>query len=500
MASSEVHAAMVENLASWLGGAERIETHISTLLLTADRAYKLKKPLDLGFLDFSTLEKRRVACEDEVRLNRRTAPGLYLGVVEIRGELDAPRIGGTGPLLDHAVEMRRFDEVDRLDHMLTRGELKAHHADELADRIAEFHGSISRADGTQLGDAGTRVITPMRENFLELLKREQRPESKGALAQLAAWTERCFEAYAPMLTQRQADGFVRECHGDLHLGNIALVEGRVTPFDCIEFSAELRWSDVLCDLAFLTMDLDERGASQLSNRVLDRYLELTGDHAGLSLVRFYQVYRAMVRAKVCAIRLGQAQVDRKGCLKEYDAYLDLATRYMEPGRRRLILMHGVSASGKSWVSQELLERLGAIRVRSDRERKRLFPNQADPYDTKATLATYQRLLELCERILRADYPVIVDATFLKAEQREPFAWLAGQMDVPLTIVHTFAPPEILEQRLKDRASDKDNISDATASVLHAQLQSLEPFAAQESVVDWDTSKASPLPDLIAQLR
>ncbi len=491
---------MVDNLAASLGGAERIETHISSLLLTRDTVFKLKKPLDLGFLNFSTLEQRRVACEDELRLNRRTAPDVYLGVVEVCGSIEQPEFQGPGPAIDFAVKMRRFEEADRLDHMLTRGELKAHHVDELADGIAGFHGSIVQGREPNLADACQRVITPMRENFLELLKREQRPEARESLAQLAAWTERRFEAYAPMLTARQEQGFVRECHGDLHLGNIALVDGRPTPFDCIEFSAELRWSDVLCDLAFLTMDLDDRGASKLSHRVLDRYLEITGDYAGLSLVRFYQIYRAMVRAKVCSIRLGQIRGDKQECQAEYDGYLDLATRYLSPGRRRLILMHGVSASGKSWVSQELIEALGAIRVRSDRERKRLFAGEAGLYDETATQATYQRLLELCERILRADYPVIVDATFLKPEQREPFAGLAGQMDVPMTIVHTFAPPEVLEQRLQKRAQEKDNISDATASVLHEQLQSLEPFGPSEPVVDWNTAAARPLTDLLAQLR
>jgi hypothetical protein len=469
-------------------------------LLQEEVVYKLKKPLDLGFLDFSTLERRRIACEDELRLNRRTAPDLYLEVVEVRGNEERVQIGGSDPILDYAVKMRRFAEPDRLDHMLEAGRLGVDRVDELAACIADFHGRIERADapGTP-AEATDPVISPMRANFDELQACPDSMGQRGAWERLAEWTERTFEALQGLIVERHAGGFVRECHGDLHLGNLALVGGRVTPFDCIEFSAELRWIDVMCDLAFLTMDLEDRGASGFAHRALDRYLELGGDYGGLPLLRFYQVYRAMVRAKIAAIRSRQEDSDREACRQDLEGYTALATQWLQPTHPRLILMHGVSASGKSWVSQALLEKIGAIRLRSDRERKRMFPGEEDLYEAPKTQATYERLLELVEGILRAGYPAIVDATFLKAGQRAPFAQLAEAMGVPFAIVHTQADSATLQERLAQRTDSPDNISDATLPVLLRQLETLKPPGPDEPVLVWDTTAPRPIEDLIELL-
>ncbi|MCP5023525.1 MAG: AAA family ATPase [bacterium] len=490
------HLGLIENLAAKLGGAERIETHISSLLLTSDRVYKFKKPLDLGFLDFSTLEKRRIGCEDELRLNRRTAPELYLSVVEVHGTAADPNLDGEGPVLDYAVLMQRFDEADRLDHMLEDGRLLATHLDELADCVAAFHGRVERATGSQ--GCLQKVIGPMRTNFMELLSRAE-AEPREQLARLGAWTERRFEALGELLEARQASGFVREGHGDLHLGNIALVEGRITPFDCIEFNADLRWVDVISDLAFLIMDLQDRGALAFSYRVLDRYLSTTGDYGGLTLMRFYQMYRAMVRAKVCAICMGQAGCEAQPIQEEYDGYMALAAAYLKPKHPRLILMHGVSASGKSWVSQALVEELGAVRLRSDRERQRIFGADASLYEPQNVQVVYDRLLELSEGVLRAGYTIIVDATFLSSEHRRPFANLTSRVRVPMTIVHTTANFETLQARLRQRAQEKGNISEATHQVLVDQLGALEPLGPAEPVVTWDTTTDQPISKLIGQL-
>lgn len=490
------HLRLIENLAAKLGGAERIETHISSLLLTSDRVYKFKKPLDLGFLDFSTLEKRRKGCEDELRLNRRTAPDLYLSVVGVHGTPTEPDFDGDGPVLDYAVQMRRFDEAFRLDHMLKDGRLLTTHVDELADCVAGFHARVEKASGDQ--GCLQKVIGPMRANFMELLSRGD-AEQREHLARLGAWTERSFEALSELIDARRDNGFVRECHGDLHLGNIALVGGRITPFDCLEFNADLRWIDVISDLAFLTMDLQDRGAFAFSYRVLDRYLSATGDYGGLALLRFYQMYRAMVRAKVCAIRLGQAGCESEPIQKEYDGYMALAAAYLKPKQPRLILMHGVSASGKSWVSQELVEELGAIRLRSDRERQRMFEADGASYEPQNVQAVYDRLLELCGGVLRSGYTAIVDATFLNPEHRTPFVNLASDMDVAMTIVHTTADFETLQARLQRRAQDEENISEATHKVLVAQLSALEPLGRAEPVVTWDTTTDQPIAKLIDQL-
>ncbi|MCA9001277.1 MAG: AAA family ATPase [Planctomycetes bacterium] len=494
------HQRMVDCLADWLGGAERIETHISSLLLVDEFVYKLKKPLDLGFLDFRTLDRRHLACQDELRLNRRTAPKLYLSVEEVRGTIDDARFGGAGPILDYAVKMRRFAEGDRLDHLLSAGRMTGEMVDELADSVVHFHDHAARADRPDSpSEAIEPVLAPMRANFVELRACADVLGSRERLERLEDWTERSANTLHTHIIERQARGSVRECHGDLHLANIALVDGRVTPFDCIEFDAELRWIDVMSDLAFLTMDFEDRGASRWAHRVLDRYMEIGGDLAGLHLVRFYQVYRALVRAKIAAIRWRQSDADQEACQREFESYMDLADRMLLVPPARVILMHGVSCSGKSHVSQQLVEHLGAIRLRSDRERKRLFPGSTDLYDECKTQATYDHLLRCSEGILRAGFPVIVDATFLNADQRQPFAQLAASKSIPMTIVHTQAHPSILHERMARRATDKGNISDATAAVLQNQLDQLAPLHDNEPILHWDTSEPGRIEDLIAAL-
>ncbi len=476
-----------------------VETHISSVLLTGEYAYKIKKPVDLGFLDFTSLADRKRYCEEELRLNRRLAPRLYLAALPITGSLDAPRLGGDGEAIDYAIQMRQFDQSQLLDSLLARGELTARHIDTLADIIADFHGHITAAPPDSPFGEPERVCGPMAQNFEQIRALLHVPERLDQLDRLEAWTEGRYYALRGVLTARKAGGFIRECHGDMHLGNITLLDGEITIFDGIEFNDEFRWIDVMSEMAFITMDLVDRGATGFARRLLNRYLEHTGDYGGLRVLPFYQVYRAMVRAKIAVIRLGQGGLDedeRRRIMVQYEGYADLAERFTRPGQPRLLLMHGLSGSGKSFVSQRLLEMLDAVRVRSDRERKRLFEDSDLPddvlnaglYSPQATAATYERLRKLARTIIESGYTAIVDATFLHAEQRTPFARLAEELGCPYTIVHTRADEAVLRERVNARATEASNISDATESVLDYQMKHVEEPTAREPTMVVDTGR------------
>ena len=297
---------LVAALRSALGEAvEVVETHISWVLLAGDYAYKIKKAVNLGFLDFSTLEKRRFYCAEELRLNRRLAPDLYLEVVPIAGSADHPVLNGPGPAIEYAVKMRRFPQACLLDQVLLRGELTPETIDAIARRIADFHGRTAIADNESPFGTPERAHLPVAENFAQIRPRLRDNEDLIRLDELERWSEREYQARFNALAARKARGLIRECHGDLHLGNMALLDGEAVPFDCIEFSDNLRWIDVISEAAFLAMDLQDRGRPDLARRFLNAYLEQTGDYEGLEVLRYYLVYRAMVRAKVACIRAGQ---------------------------------------------------------------------------------------------------------------------------------------------------------------------------------------------------
>src|SRR5262252_3536943 len=385
---------------------EHIETHISDVFLTGTYAYKLKKPLDLGFLDFSTLEKRRLYCEEELRLNRRLAPDLYLEVVPLTGQPTAPRIGGEGEPFEYAVKMRQFDQAGILGRVLARGELTPCHADEAAELVAHFHAALPPASTDSPYGRAESVMSPALQNFDQLLPLVQTGEDRTALIRLREWTQAQHAELQGVFEQRRREGFVRECHGDLHLGNMVLIDGLVRVFDCIEFNPLLRWIDVMNETAFLAMDLMQRRRCDLAFRFLNRYLEVSGDYGGVGLLRYYMVYRALVRAKVAAIRAAQDDVDpayvpalRAKC----STHLALAAQLIEKANPALVILHGLSGSGKTSVSQMVLETACAIRVRSDIERKRLHGRSAAEhtglavgqgmYSDTANTATYDRLAE-----------------------------------------------------------------------------------------------------------
>ncbi len=453
-----------------------IETHISWVFLAGEYAYKLKKPVNLGFLDFSTLKRREHCCREEVRLNRRLAPDIYLGVVPIAGS--PPRVEGEGPVLEWAVKMRAFPAEATLDR---EADITPGQVDAIADRVARFHLEIAPAPG----EFGTpdAVRAPVAENFRQL--RELLPTPDSRLDALEAWSVAEGQRLAGHFAARRAEGHIRECHGDLHLGNIAWVDDAPLIFDGIEFNPGLRSIDVISEVAFLCMDLMHRGHVALAWRFLNRYLEHSGDYAGLAALPYYLAYRALVRAKVAAITASARGDDDFSICR---SYLELAGRLTRRPPPALLLMHGVSGAGKTWVSQSLLEQLPAIRIRSDVERKRLFGLEAladsraisvNIYSREAGERTLAHLLALAETLLDAGVRVIVDATFIKRDWRDPFLSLAARLAVPWLIIALEAPVEVLQQRVLARQAAGRDASEAGVDVLAAQLAVADPFTAVE---------------------
>ena len=472
---------------------EHLETHISHVFLTGQYAYKIKKHLDLGFLDFSTLEKRRQACLEELRVNRRLAPELYLDVVPIAGTPAQPAVEGAGPPIEYAVKMRQFSNDGMLERVLARGELTPGMIDAIADQLAAFHAGLPPAAPSGPYGQPEAIIGPALQNFDQLAPLLPRPEAQALLGRLREWTQRQHATLAARFAQRLSEGFVRECHGDLHLGNLVLVDGRVRIFDAIEFNAHLRWIDVMNEAAFLTMDLLQRGQSALAWRFINAYLERTGDYEGVPLLRYYLVYRALVRAKVAAIRAAQQVIrpsERDALLRKCDAHLALADRVVRESRGALVIHHGVAGSGKTWASQIVLEAVGAIRVRSDVERKRMHELAASArtgagirggiYTDQSTAAVYERLVQLARAIVEGGFTALVDATFLKRAQRGLFRDLARGLEVPFAIADFQADEPVLRARVAARGRQGRDASEAGLDVLEHQLGTREPLREDEA--------------------
>ncbi|PLY16125.1 MAG: aminoglycoside phosphotransferase [Sedimenticola sp.] len=494
--SSDYHQTLISNLKQLLAqlpdveNVEEIQTHISTVLLAGHFAYKIKKPLDLGFLDFSTVERRRHCSHEEIRLNGRLAPQIYLDVVEIRGSAESPQLDGDGEVIDYAVRMQRFSQDDLLSRKVA--ELRLETVSAIADRLVQFHREIAVApEATEYGTPETAVF-PMRQNFEQIRELVDNDEALQRLAVLESWTEERYRQLYPLMEKRKADGFIRECHGDLHLGNIAQVEGEVVIFDGIEFNPNLSWIDTISELAFLLMDLEERGRADLSNSVLNQYMQGSGDYAALPLLRFYQVYRAMVRAKISVIRLSQPdleEAEKQAVYAAFFGYLGRAEAYTTAQAQGVVLTFGVSGAGKSTVTERLIQQLPAVRIRSDVERKRLAGLDSDGrsesglgegiYTAEFSARTYAHLVELTMGINAAGFIAVVDATFLKQNQRALFTDLAQLLDVPALILDFQVAEDELRRRVAARSLSGGDASEADLRVLEAQLASVEPLTAAE---------------------
>ena len=466
-----------------------VETHISWVLLTGQYAYKIKKPVNFGFVDFSTLQKRRFFCHEELRLNRRLAADLYLEIVPITGQPDHPKVGGTGEAIEYAVKMAQFPAGYTLNERAERGLLGVDEIDQIVRIVADFHETIEKAsEESPYGDSED-IKHWFVENFDHIRPLLDDDHHKQQLQTIQTWGNDEWSKKSGLMQLRRQRGYVRECHGDLHLGNMTLINGKVTLFDCIEFNPMLRWIDVISEVAFLFIDLLHFNYDRYAHRFLNQYLQRTGDYQGLALFRYYLVYRALVRAKVSLLRMAQLPNDDAVCKQarsDYTVYANLAERYIKDDQPILIITHGFSGSGKSTLASQLAEKIGALQIRSDIERKRLFGYRAQEhsgsgidsglYTQEAGLKTYQRLAELAKALLEAGFSAIIDAAFLKSKQRNMFQQLAVEYGVQFFIVDFQASNEELCRRIQQRQNDA---SEATINVLHQQQQSAQPLLQEE---------------------
>jgi aminoglycoside phosphotransferase family enzyme/predicted kinase len=479
----------------------RHETHISWVILTGHFAYKIKKPVRLDFIDCTALSTRQRMCEQEVTLNRRLATDLYLGVVAITRESGVVSVGGSGEIIEYAVKMREFPEDQELASLLDGGVVSIAEISDLAQRLGDFHQRAPIATAEPGFALTERLSNAVLGNLGSLLSNLHTTASLSELNGLIDWTHDTLHTFLPALRLRERDGFIREGHGDLHSRNIVRWRGRLVPFDCLEFDPALRWIDVMNDIAFLFMDLVSHERADLGFAFLNGHLEVTGDYAGLRLLRFYAIYRALVRAKVDSIPAGGSPAQRAAMQQRICRRLSTAVRLMNRPTPVLVVMHGPSASGKSWLSERLAASLELVRIRSDVERKRLAGLHATTriegapgqgiYDREFSRRTYQHLLTCAEAGLEGGIGIIVDAAFLDGSERRLFQELADRRGIPMVIVSCNADPTILIERIKLRQTAAPDASDAGPEVLGWQLQGSDPLTPVERARSVSVNTAAP---------
>ncbi len=477
------------------------ETNISWVILTGPFAYKIKKCVQLGFIDTSTLARRRFLCEEELRLNRRLAADLYVDVVAITRDEAGLHVGGEGLIVEYAVRMKQFETSQELSALLDRGAVSAREFVDLAQRLAQFHELAPKSPAGKDFPCTQHLHDAVLGNLAILLSHLDGDTTLPEMGVLADWTHDYLHDSWQQLRARENSGYIRECHGDLHAHNVVRWRDQLVPFDCLEFDPHLRWIDVMNDAAFLVMDLMAHGRKDLAYAFLNAYLEHTGDYGGVRHLAFYSVYRALVRAMVDSIGVEHDGARRRDFTARLRARIKAAAAYIDRPASALFIMHGLSGSGKSWLSGQLASQWGALRIRSDVERKRLGAGR-DLYTPEMNRLTYVRLHEAAEICLKAGLDTIVDATFLNGEDRRLFRDLAIRMGSQFVIVACEADPAALVQRIETRAPVRTDPSDATVRVLERQLKNCAPLAADEqaAAVRVDTTAAQASEKAIAAIR
>jgi uncharacterized protein len=463
------------------------ETNISWVILTGPFAYKIKKCVQLGFIDTSTLARRRFLCEEELRLNRRLAPDLYVDVVAITRDGAGLHVAGEGSILEYAVRIKQFEASQELSALLDRGAVSAPEFVDLAQRLAQFHELAPKAPVSRDFPCTQHLHDAVLGNLATLLSHLNADTALPGMGVLIDWTHDYLHDSLEQLRARESSGYIRECHGDLHARNVVRWRDRLVPFDCLEFDPHLRWIDVMNDAAFLVMDLMARGRKDFACAFLNAYLERTGDYRGVRHLAFYAVYRALVRAMVDSIGAEQDRARRRDFLARLRARVRTAAAYIDRPASALFIVHGLSGSGKSWLSEQLASQWGALRIRSDVERKRLGAESAavasntkcDLYTPEMNRLTYACLLEGAESCLKGGMDTIVDAAFLNGDDRRLFRDLAIRQGCQFVILACEADPAALAQRIETRGLLRTDPSDATVQVLNRQLENREPLAPDE---------------------
>ncbi|BAU13521.1 hypothetical protein LEP3755_40610 [Leptolyngbya sp. NIES-3755] len=465
------------------GSIELIQTHVSYVFLTGDYVYKLKKPVNFGFLDYSTLEKRKFYCEEELRLNQRGAAELYLGILPIAQEGDKFVLGGTGEIVDYVVKMEQFPQDTLLSAMYDRGELTEQHLIDLAKVLAAFHKSAPTNDYILSFGEVSQIRQAIDENYDQTIGYIGVAQTQEQFDQTKAYTDKLFAESESLFKSRVEQRFIRECHGDVHLRNICFWNNKILLFDCIEFNEPFRFVDTMFDIAYIIMDFDARNRPDLSNLFLNAYLEQSGDWEGLQVLPLYNSRQSYVRAKVTSFLLSDPSVPeavKEESKETASRYYRLSYEYTKPKQGKIILMSGLSGSGKSTIASKLARESGAIQIRSDAVRKHLGGIALDEkgdqslYSAEMTEKTYDRLLSLGVTLASQGYTVILDAKYDRQSLRASVIEQAQAQGIEIGILYCEASEDVLRDRIAQRQGD---ISDANLEVL--ANQSFEAFTEIE---------------------
>ena len=469
------------------GAIELVQTHISYVFLTGDYAYKVKKPVNFGFLDFSTLAKREHFCGEELSMNQPIAPDIYLEVLPITKSNEQFILNGTGEVVEYALKMRQFPQENLLSGMFAAGTLTASHLEDLGHVVAKFHAQTKTNEYIRSFGEIAKIRESIDENYRQTNKYLGRVQTQTQYEQTKYFTDNFFTSREALFASRRNEDKIRECHGDLHLRNICLWHNKMQLFDRIEFNEPFRFVDVMYDVAFTVMDLDARGRKDFGNAFLNTYVEQTGDWQGLQVLPLYLSRQAYVRAKVTSFLLDDPNIDettKQEAAKTAADYYKLAWEYTQNHQGKVILMSGLSGAGKSTVAQKLAREIGAIHLRSDAVRKHLVGiplsqrGGDDLYSAEMTEKTYNRLLELGITLANQGFTVILDAKYDRQSLRGRVIEETKSHQLPLEILHCIAPIEVLKTRLNTRT---DDISDATADLLERQQAAAENFSEAEQV-------------------
>jgi uncharacterized protein len=483
---------------------ELMQTHASYVLLTGEFGYKIRKPVNFGFLDYSTVEKRQHFCNEEIRLNQRGAKELYIEVVSIllqrrcanAKQGDRYHLGTDGEIVEYAVKMVQFPQSTLLSNMFEAGTITTEHIEEMGREVAKFHGDAQTNEYISGFGEVDRVRQSIDDNYHHTEKYIGLAQTQQQFTETKAYTDRFLVENSQLFVDRISGGFIRECHGDLHLRNICRWHDKILLFDCIEFNEPFRFVDTMYDIAFAVMDLEARGRKDLANRFLNTYAEQTGDWAGLQVLPMYLSRQAYVRAKVTSFLLDDAGIssaDKAAAAKTAGDYYRQAWAYTQSHQGKIILMSGLSGAGKSTLGKQIAARVGGVHLRSDAVRKHLggipLLSKGDEslYTPEMTAKTYQRVLELGAKLAAQGFTVILDAKYDRVALRTAVVDLAQSQSIPIQIVHCTAPEAVLRDRLQQRTGD---IADATADLLTSQQAAWEDFTPLERdyVMSIDTTQ------------
>jgi uncharacterized protein len=472
---------------------EMIQTHVSAIFLAGEHVYKIKKPVDFGFLDFTTLEKRKYFCEEEVRLNRRLSPEVYLGVVAIRQHETHVALGeGPGEIVEYAVLMKKLPQECMMDRRLSAGKVTPERLQEIAGKVAQFHDrAASNAEISSFGQVEV-IRTNMEENFSQTEKYVDVSLSQKEFQEIRDQTRLFLKAQLSLFAKRIADARIRDCHGDLHLQHICLTD-EILIFDCIEFNQRFRYGDVAADIAFLLMDLDFHGYAQLSADLAAGYLAISKDWPLYLLLNFYKAYRAYVRGKVISFRLDDPAIsdpEKTAALEESRRYFQLASLYAQRmNRPRLLVTCGLMGTGKSTIARALTDALNWTWLCSDQVRKELAripaqerryePFEQGIYAPDFSEKTYQALFAQARAFLQRGSSVVLDASFKKERDRAAARALAGELNADFLLIECTCAEETIRERLEHRVAKRKEPSDGRWEIFQEQKEDFEKIEGMD---------------------